>query len=359
MVRTVEYPSGGVGALMPLYLSPYIGTGVHDDPYRPVGQDTPGASTIDIRLDPTRADGDGIGYALLWVSAGIPDPKGAIKIADDYGERVSASIKTNVNTRLGLDFSRDATIQDIVETVLLRPDTGKWHALRPKNGRLEAWLGSSTGKQRWINNPVLAGGTITDNFNRSNETPIASPWAQQSGSASTINLSGNAITHASTGDTYYYYSNGSGWNADQSSQFLLATAVTSGDFGPAVRIGVSGVSGYFYSNYSASSFRGPAKHVSGSYSIIESGYASVSAGQTIKIDVVGSTIRCYANGAEDALSPATDTSLATAGNGAGVFIYETGGSLDDFTATGEIAAGGTNPKGPLGNPLFGPFGGPI
>ena len=36
---------------MPFYLSEYIGTGTKQDPFRPVGSDQPGASSIDIRPD--------------------------------------------------------------------------------------------------------------------------------------------------------------------------------------------------------------------------------------------------------------------------------------------------------------------
>lgn len=342
---------------MPLYLSPYIGAGVHGNPFRPQGLNEPGASAIDIRLDPTRADGGGIPYALLWLPSGIPDPKGAEKLADDYGESVSALIKTLSNTKLGLDFSRDSTIQDIVETILLRPDTEGWKSLRPTKGVYECWLGSGSGKRDWIGLPAIAGGAITDSFTRSNETPLASPWTRLTGGSGNINLSSNAITSSAEGEKFYYYSNAGGWNADQTSQFLLSTEATNNDWGPAVRIGASGFSGYLYGQFTSS--REIAKFVSGSYSSVEVASGDSSTGNDYQITIVGSTIRYYDAGVQNANSPATDTSLSTAGNGAGIFAYDSGGSYDNFSATGEIASGGTNPKGPLGNPFFGPFGGPI
>lgn len=329
---------------MPLYLSPYVGSGVHGDPFRPAGLDQPGASAVDIRLDPTVADGSGIGFALLWLPVGSIDPIGSTKLADDYGDRLTNRQRNRLNTRLGLDFVADATIQDAMETIMLRPDFAKWKRLRPSRGIYELWLGSGTGKRDWIRLPAIAGGALSDSFTRANETPIASPWVELASSTGDINLSSNAITKSSNGDYFAYYSNGAGWNADQSSQFTITT-LGSGDFGPAVRVGSNGFSGYFYSNYTVSGFRGPAKFVAGTFTSIETGYTQATGGQTIKIDAAGSTIRCYANGSEDALSPATDTSLSTAGNGAGVFWYESGDALDDWTGTGEITASG--PAGPL------------
>lgn len=329
---------------MALFLSPYLGQGTHGYSFRPRGLDQPDASAIDLRVDCTRADGGGMRFALLWLPVGIPDPVGAVKLADDYGEPTTAVMKQLANTRFGLDFSRDQTIQDLVETILLRPDNGHWHRLRPANGRIEAWLGSGTGKRKWVDDLVIAGGSISDNFNRANETPIASPWVELAGSTGDVNLSSNAITHSASGDLFLYHNNsGSGWNADQSSQFLYASQVGSNsDWGPAVRIGsASGITGYWYSQYGGG--REVAKLISGSYSQIEVASGNSSVGTTYKIDIAGSTIRYYDNGVENANSPGTDTSLSTAGNGPGLFIYETGGSLDDFLATGEITGGGGNP----------------
>lgn len=326
---------------MSLYLSPYIGAGVKGNPFRPTGIDNPGSSAIDLRVDCTRADGGGLRFALLWLPVGIPDPLGSIKLADDHGERATTIMKNLVTTRFGVDLSRDATIQDIVETILLRPDNGHWHRLRPANGRLEAWLGSGTGKRRWIDNPVVAGGSISDNFNRADETPVSAPWTQLAGSASTINLASNALTNPSAGDTFYYYSHAGGWDADQTSQWTYASHISSSDWGAAVRIGSNGFSGYWYSLYEPGS--SISKYVAGSYTQVELTGSTSLTGDIYKLSAIGSTLSYSINGTELANSPVTDTSLATAGNGPGVFIYDDGGSLDDFVATGEISAGGGAP----------------
>lgn len=327
---------------MPLYLTPYVGSGTHGDPFRPAGIDEPGASAYDIRLDATRADGAGVGFAAMWLPVGIPDPSGAIKIADDYGDLLTDKQRTRLNARLGLDFSGDATIQDALETILFRPNTVRWKQARPgANGKIELWLGSSTGKRRWVDLQVIAGGSITDNFNRANETPIASPWIELSGSTGDVNLSSNTIVKSADGDYFMYYSFAGGWAADQTSQVVVAT-LGDGDCGPAVRIGADGLSGYVYSNFSTGSIRGAVKIVAGTFSTIEGNYTQATAGQTMKIEVTGAnpaTIRCYINSTEDALSPASDSSLDVAGNGAGIFWYAASTNvLDDWTGTGELSS---------------------
>lgn len=332
---------------MSLYLSPYIGAGVKGNPFRPTGIDNPGSSAIDIRLDPTVADGGGIGFAVLWLPSGIPDPAGSIKIADDYGDLLTSQQRTRLNRRTGLNFGADTTIQDAIETIVLRPPTGRWYGLQPSRGRMELWLGSSTGKRRWVDFPVIAGGSITDGFNRANETPIASPWVEQAGSTGDINLSSSAITKSSAGDLLFYHNNsGGGWNADQSSQFTYATSISSDDWGPAIRISSLGTFDcYFYNQYTGGGVaREIAKFVNGTLTTIEAASGTgPTVGHTYKIDVAGSTIRYYDNGSENGNSPGTDTSLSTAGNGPGAFYYASGGSLDDFVATGEISAGGGAP----------------
>lgn len=319
---------------MPYYLSPYIGGGTRSDPFRVTGSDQAGWSAIDIRADKgVTLDGGGFGYALLWLPDGTTAAAGLIKIGQNKLENATNQIKNRIQNLTGLDLSADVTFQDIVETLLVSPPPGWWNAIRPANGRLEAWLGG----ERIVDNPILAGGSISDNFTRANETPLATPWTVQSGSTGTINLATNAITKNGTGNCFYYYNNAAGWNADQTSELVYASATLT-DWGPAVRVGSNGLSGYFYVQDSLAP-QGPCKLVAGAFTIIESAATlSTTVGVAYKISAVGSTIRYYANSVEDANSPATDTSLTTAGNGAGVFIFATGGSLDNFLATGEVAA---------------------
>lgn len=317
---------------MALFLSPYSGAGTKEDPFRPQGIDQPGVSAIDIRLDPTVADGGGIGWALMWVPVGLPDVRGGIKIADDHGETTTALTKGGMNTRLGLDFTGDVTIQDVVETILLRPDTFRWKQLRPANGRIEAWLGSGRGKMRWVDMPVVAGGSITDNFNRGDENPVAAPWGPSLGETDTIALSSNALTGTAATGAYTAYFLPGGWLADHSTQITYASAVTINDWAPAVRLGSDGLSAYRWEQWTSG--RQIRKTVAGSSSTIEATSGSSSVGTVYKLNVAGSTIRYYENGSEHADSPATDSSLVTAGDGPGIILYQSGGAFDDWVGTG-------------------------
>lgn len=320
---------------MPLYLSPYIGAGIHDDPFRPTGQDQPGASAIDIRLDPTVQDGGGVGVALLWLPLGIPDPVGSVKIADDYGDLLTNQQRTRLNQRTGLDFGADTTIQDAVQTILLRGDIFGWKRLRPARGIYEAWLGSGTGKRDWCGLPAMGGGAISDNFNRANETPLASPWARTPSSTDTFNLSGNAVVKASGTNQTIYALSGYSWNDNQSAELLYASSTTNNDLGPAVRVSVAAFTAYFYSQ--ADTFRGVWKVIAGAYTQVEATTGTPSVGETYKLDAAGSTLSYYNNGAEAASSPATDTSIAA--GIPGIFYRYNAGSVDNFLATGEITVG--------------------
>jgi hypothetical protein len=322
---------------VPYYLSPYIGAGIRGNPFRPTGSDQAGWSAIDLRADKgVTLDGGGFKYALLWLPPGTTEDNALIKIGLDKLETVTTQIKNAILAKApGLNFTNDVTLQDLFESMLVTPPAGWWNAIRPANGRVEAWLGG----QRIVDFPVVAGGSISDNFNRANETPAAAPWTKLAGGTGTINLTSNAITKITAGDAFFYYNNAAGWNADHSSSWLYATAITINDWGPAVRIGVDGFSGYCYDG--ATTEPQLFKFVAGAFTTVETA-SSTTVGQTVKLDVAGSTLTYSRNGTPDANSPGSDTSLTTAGNGPGVFYYQNSGSLDDFLATGEVsAAGGT------------------
>ena len=337
---------------MPYYLSPYIGGGIRGNPFRPTGSDQAGWSAIDLRADKgVTLGGGGFPYALLWLPAGTTEAPALIKIGLDKLETVTQLIKNAILAKVhGLDFTNDVTLQDLFESMLISPPVGWWNAIRPANGRMEAWLGG----QRIVDFPVVAGGSISDSFNRADETPIASPWTVLTSSTGTINLATNAITKNGAGDCFYYYNNAAGWSADQTSELVYASATLT-DWGPAVRIGSFNFSGYFYEQDAGAPW-GPCKFVNGAFTSIEAAAtASTTVGVAYKISAVGSTIRYYANSVEDANSPATDTSLTTAGNGAGVFLNATGGSLDTFAATGEVSGVTTEYVGPIYGQTYSPM----
>lgn len=323
---------------MALYLSPYIGQGTRDDPFRPSGADQSGASAIDLRIDCTRADGGGIKFALLWLPGGIPNPTGAIKLADDHGEIVSALIKNAATTRFRLDFSKDLTIQDVVETILLRPDNGHWHRLRPSNGRVEAWLGSGAGHRRWVDFPVVAGGaTALDDFNRADENPLAGNWT--SVSANPFRLISNQVQGSGVSfvESYAYW-NATPFGNDQFSQLQIVTA----NFSLGVTVRGSGApTDYYCTQFYPSNSADLFKYVSGSYTSLAGGAYAWTTNDYIRMTAVGSTLTFYA----DASNPPTTQILQvtdTTFSSGKVGIYDWNGVavLDNWSG-GDLSAADT------------------
>lgn len=319
---------------MPYYVSRYVGSGTLRDPWKPAIWGSAFARCIDLRPDATQ----GNGVAFCDCDLDISGP-GFQKIADAKIEKLSALVNRRLYQELLVSERPIGTVlQDTIRDLLVNPPRGAWKPLTRARGVLEIWMG---GRLFWADGTPLPplGGTINDSFTRADEAPVAAPWIELAGSTGQVDLVSNALTRPDAGDLFLYHNNnGGGWNADQSAKWTMATSIPNNDWGAAVRIGSSGFSGYFYTPFSAGSVL---KFVAGSITGVEtsSSGGGMSAGQTRKIDVQGSTIRYYNNAdAEDANSPVTDTSLSTAGNGAGCFIFESGGSLDDAVLTGEISA---------------------
>lgn len=319
---------------MPYYVSRYVGTGTSRDPYRPAIWSSALASAIDLRPDGRKIAGVAFCHSDLNVSGA-----GFTKISDDKSERLSAQMNRLLYQELlAPEGAVGDSVQSTIRDLMVAPPQGMWKPLRRARGVLEIWLG---GTLFWADGTPLPPlhGTINDDFNRANETPIASPWVEFAGSTGQVDLSSNAITKTGgNGDLLLYHNNsGNGWNDDQSSQFTYASAITDNDWGPAVRVGGDGgaFSGYLFMQASGSN--GPSRILDPEgFASMETGYTVATVGQTAKIDVTGSTIRCYVNGVEDALSPATDTNIALAGSGAGAFYYNGSGSLDNAVLTGEV-----------------------
>lgn len=101
------------------------------------------------------------------------------------------------------------------------------------------------------------------------------------------------------------------------------------------------------------------KEVAGTITQIGSSYTIPSFGSTtyytVKLEMIGSAIATYIDGVSQIT--ATDTAV-TAANLAGLYFRNENPRITYVDAV-DLAAGGANPKGPLGNPFTGPFGGPI
>lgn len=315
---------------MPFYLSEFVGDGTKLFPFHPALFDEAGeCSAIDLRPDQSLLDGGGLNAALVFCPLDISNPKW-IKLALDKLENLSTARIQAIYTKLKIPSrSVGSRFDDIISDLMITPPAKGWNGLRPNRGFYEVWLGDRSDKLLFRMRAIAGG--ATDNFNRADETPLASPWGVAHGGAGgNCNLVSNAIT-ASTASNKFIYHGSSVTSADQYAQWLYASAITNDDWGPAVRINNTGGErhGYWYSVYQGG-LDGLNKFIANSFTQVEAWHQAAGVGNTVRIEASGSTISGYLNGAQVSGSPATDTSLTTAGLGAGAFVFETGGSIDDF-----------------------------
>lgn len=320
---------------MPFYLCEYIGDGTRAVPFRPALYDeAPGCSAIDIRPDASRLDGGGLNAALVFCPLDLAGPKW-IKLGLDKLEHLSAARIQAIYTKLKIAArNAGARLDDILADLLITPPANGWNRLLPNRGFFEIWLGPRADKLLF--KMATIGGGAVDTFTRPNENPIASPWTKLTGGTGTVQLLSNAMTAVDAGDKFYFYS-GAVTSADQTCQFLYSSAIDNDDWGPACRIGVSGFSGYWLNLYAAG--QAMSKFVAGSYTNVEAYTITVTTGTTYKVTAFGSTLSGFKGATEVTGSPSTDTSLATAGNGVGLFIFNINGSVDDFDG-GDLGGGG-------------------
>lgn len=127
------------------------------------------------------------------------------------------------------------------------------------------------------------------------------------------------------------------FNNDQYAQCVIVTTNT--DCAVAARV-VDALN--FYMLYNAGS--GGAflfKRVAGSFTNLNSFGGTVSSGDTLKLECIGTSLHCYKNGVELSGSPITDASFASGAAGIVCFGNSTSASVDDFLANNVGAAGAT------------------
>lgn len=303
---------------MPYYLAPYQGAGTTVDPFRPLGSDQPGWSAIDLRPDPSVIGG----RCLLYLP--VADANAALrKLADAKEELIGTSNRDALRTALNSPSLPNATFVDTAKELLVRPPVGAWKRLQAVGDRYEIYLGGLLWEA-----PVVS--AASDDFNRANETPLASPWSQAGTTGPTVNLTSNVIVASANGDQFWKYA-GAAVTASQYSQTTKPTG-TDPDEGPACRITGTDVTGYFAEMAGGA---GILKHVAASASVVQAYTYTVADGDTIRLEVEGSTLRMYQNGVVK--SPAgTDTSIAGPGD-VGVFFFESGTQQDNWSG-GDLVA---------------------
>ena len=192
--------------------------------------------------------------------------------------------------------------------------------------------------------------TFSDDFNRGNETPLASPWAALTlpGTFFSLNLVGSAVQATlTTGDWSAAVVDGlpfldvqtctatvSAFNAGTSGVFLLVRATAS--TGNCYLFIVSGGSALLFSI------------IAGVPALLGSAVGTVVAGDTITFSASGSSLVCSINGSS--VVSAIDGSLTSGVPGLGV---STTGSLADTALDNFSATGQGTPQLILGGPGLG------
>lgn len=151
---------------MNFYLCGFIGTGTHNDPYRPSAANLPrGWSIIDLRPPGGGPDG----HCLLGTN-GTPTATGGgicYQLGANIRDGVGPLLRAFVANRLNLTLDDAADVRDIIRAILLngREDGSRWRPLRPSGNRFELILGNEL-VDSW---PYVAGGAVaSDPFNRAN-----------------------------------------------------------------------------------------------------------------------------------------------------------------------------------------------
>lgn len=289
-----------------IYQTTYIGTGTILDPFRPDGSDgTPAWTSIDLRDDPTAIDGE----CLFQVD---DDAAPALKLATLTQEQ-SVSI---VRERLGL---KQICLGN--RLVYSEPEPAP-------NGTLDP----------------------SDDFARADATELGANW-DLVGNLKKMQIVGGAVRSMATGEHAAEYWVPNTPASDQWSEIVLKTRPSGGNEAVSATVRADTVSGgfSFYYNQANNAASKIWKVLSGSYTQIASGGGTPTAGMTIRMRAVGTTISLNHNSVQQ-LS-VTDTSRSSGRWGMAIY-------LDSAPANGEIESWQGGDEGAVvGQPAVKRFGG--
>jgi len=173
----------------------------------------------------------------------------------------------------------------------------------------------------------------TDDFNRANETPIASPWAVQTGSDAMRLISNEVLTNVSANHSAAYHNSTPG--NDQYSATKLtnvietSTADISYGVGPAVRMATGDTRKYCAIARTGQILLLEYDNVGGATQLGSTFSGTVSLNDIIRIEANGTTIRVLQNGTERI--SATDATLTSGRVGMqGTYSNDTTAAQDDW-----------------------------
>ena len=186
---------------------------------------------------------------------------------------------------------------------------------------------------------LLSAASYSDDFNRSNENPIAGNWATPGG-VDPMQISSNQAEASTAGANYNYsYYNNTFGNDQDSQGTLKGTSLASFHSGVGVRGSTSALTGYFYGDIA-----GTYKILllsAGSSSTLATCTGTPTAGHVMKLSVTSNHLTGTINGGS---SCTVDDSTLTSGK-AFIFGYSTLGqaALDDWSGSDSGGGGSSNP----------------
>ena len=161
---------------------------------------------------------------------------------------------------------------------------------------------------------------ITDNFNRANETPLSGNWYSKIG----INLSNNRLVSTVSSDKFISIKTPT-ISANQFSEIKII-ATPSFDFGPAVRVSSTNLTGYWLTANGDGTIILIVKFNNGALSVLSMVQSTVKLNDIIRLEINGNVLKGYVNGIQ--VTTVIDNSPIASGQ-PGLFIYDTS-TLDDW-----------------------------
>lgn len=189
---------------------------------------------------------------------------------------------------------------------------------------------------------VAAGGPTelaSDAFNRTNETPLASPWVTGTSDGG-FNLTSNVVVPVDTGSDSSAYYSGPTWTTNQYAQVNITITATGGNgtgCGLSLRHSTSARTYYraVITNDTSNNLE-VGRMSAGSFTSLALRTATFASGNTFRIEVTGSsttTIKVFINGSQSGADITDSTSPITASDPAGLAYSSTETcSMDNWSA---------------------------
>lgn len=182
---------------------------------------------------------------------------------------------------------------------------------------------------------VIAAGigtqTVTDDFNRANQSPMAGNWSQDA--AARFNLVSNQVVITALPDDLWAYYNAWTNGDDQYSQISVTTTGSGAGTGPAVTVRkATGATATYYrlALNDAGGFE-LGKIIAGAFTSLRTGSVTYIAGQLLGLSVKGTTLKIWYNGSQVG-TDVTDAAISTGFPGLAYSSISTAVTLDDWSA---------------------------